>query len=172
MIVTHVVFKLVIVYILLSFLEYAGHRWFLHKMSLARRFDSRLLREICFNHMAKHHKRSYRHSDRERDDEPVQIVVLGLILGLFCCLILYPLDPQTTKLFVVCSMLHATVAWFVHLEMHRRTGKFYSKWRVFLYLEQKHILHHRHPGSNYNVILPLWDWILSGQCLRLVALWR
>lgn len=36
MVTTHILFKLVFVLIFLSFLEYAGNRWILHKMSLAR----------------------------------------------------------------------------------------------------------------------------------------
>lgn len=161
MITLHLLLSLGFVYALLSFVEYVGHRWVLHKMRLARYLGSRLLKEMCHNHMVLHHGREYRHREKRRDDQPAQLAAVGLVVGVLAALIVYPIDPLTVKILAVSAVVYAPLAWEVHNEMHRARGRFYSKWRLFLYLEEKQRQHHLHPDTNFNVLLPLWDWVFS-----------
>lgn len=47
--------------------------------------------------------------------------------------------------------------WCMHLPKKRRL----ELWRIFRKLNGHHLLHHRYPHRNFNVVIPLADWILG-----------
>lgn len=148
-------------YVVFSWIEYSGHRWLLHKMRMANRLGSQYLQHMCTNHMKLHHGKGYEHKHHQKDDDPLQLTVVGMLVGFVGTLPLYLVYPFGAKVLVVVGILYALVMYFVHLEMHLRKGWFYAKTPVFRYLERRHRLHHLHPNANYNVLLPLFDWLFG-----------
>jgi hypothetical protein len=146
-------------YLFLSLLEYSGHRWMMHRMRIANLLDSEWLRLLCINHMVKHHKKPYEHDHHEKDDDPLQLALTALVPALLVSVPLYFYDPLTVKMLTVVGVVYAVLAYVVHNEMHLRHGLFYTQTALYRYLERCHHEHHAHPNSNFNVILPFWDWV-------------
>ena len=152
-------------YTALSLLEYAGHRWLLHKMRIAdgcpNAWLNRWLRQLCRNHMALHHGKEYRHKQHKTDDRPLQLALTAFLPGLLIAAVIYQFDSLTVKVLLVMGVSYAVVAWLVHLEMHLSQGRLYSRTALFRYLDYRHRMHHRCSGTNFNVLLPCWDWVFG-----------
>jgi hypothetical protein len=162
MILVHPVTSLVSAYVLLSFFEYAGHRWLLHKMLIAKRSGSEWLRRMCFNHTALHHKKPYLHTRHEQDDDPLQLLVSGAVVGLAISLPIYFfIDPLTVKLLMVLGPIYAVTMYKVHKHMHLQADSNKAGGALFRWLDSRHRLHHLFPNRNLNVILPLFDWVFG-----------
>lgn len=72
---------------------------------------------------------------------------------------------------IICSAYYGTyeyIHWCMHLPLPRRrlierrwlTGPLFKK------LNGHHLLHHRYMGTNFNVVLPLWDLLTGTLILR------
>lgn len=159
MLALHVAISLVFVYLLFSLDEYVTHRYLMHRMKFANWLKSKFLRRLCKNHMSLHHKRGYRHTDDEPDDSLADIMIAAAIVGLPTTPIVWCIDPITVYVAGVFAVVYSVVWWLVHLEMHRNKGWFYAKNPVFRYLERRHQQHHLYPDTQYNILLPFWDWV-------------
>lgn len=159
MLALHLAVSLAFVYVLFSHVEYVTHKHLMHHMRWARRLGSKFLEALCKNHMSKHHKRDYRHADDEEDDKLWMILLAAACVGLPISPIVWYVDPLTVFVGGAFAVVYSIGWWLVHLEMHRDKGWFYSKNAVFRYLERRHQLHHLYPNSNFNVVLPLCDWL-------------
>jgi sterol desaturase/sphingolipid hydroxylase (fatty acid hydroxylase superfamily) len=42
--------------------------------------------------------------------------------------------------------------------------RFFSEWPAYKYLTRHHYLHHLHPDKNFNVVLPLGDFVFGTVC--------
>lgn len=170
MIVLHLLVSLVVAYVLLSQVEYWVHREPMHHMKLAKRSGSDFLRQLCFNHMARHHKKTYEHEPDEdgnyddehhEDDKRWQISLAGLIPNIIFCAVLWKIDPITSVTLFVMGTVYGIAWWEVHHEMHRRQGRPISRTAWFRFIDRRHRLHHLYPNTNYNLILPLCDWLFG-----------
>lgn len=155
----HPIASLAFVYLVYSMDEYWVHRSAMHKMRLAKLFDSKWLRSLCYNHMALHHKRGYEHDSHDKDDNIVHVTLAAALPGAIIGIPMYFLDELTFYLLFAGGFAYGTTWWVVHHEMHRSEGRFFASTAWFRYLEQQHQLHHEYPGTNYNLILPLCDWV-------------
>lgn len=160
----HILLSLAFAYCLFSFLEYAVHRFAMHKMRLANRYGVSFLQRLCANHMALHHKRDYRHKDHAKDDRIRDVSLAGFVPAMVVILLLALFDPLAARISLGFGVAYGILWWVVHNEMHRSEGRFFSGTAVYRYLERRHQLHHLHPGTNYGVILPLWDFLLRTSC--------
>lgn len=161
MLALHLACSLAFVYIFFSLVEYTTHRWLMHRMRTARALGLKFLATLCFNHMALHHKRGYDHEDHEEDDHLSHILIAAACVGMPMVPIVWLIDPFTVGVGVVFSVVYSVGWWLVHLEMHRKEGRFFARNAIFRFLERRHQLHHHYPNTNYNVVLPLWDWLLG-----------
>lgn len=55
--------------------------------------------------------------------------------------------------------------WCMHLPRPERQRLIERSW-IFYRLNGHHLLHHRYMGMNFNVVLPIWDYILGTLILR------
>ncbi len=152
---------LVLWYVVYSFMEYAEHRWLLHKMRVANSLESDSLRQMCRNHMKLHHGRDYEHDEHHYDDNPLQLAIVGFIPSVLVAYFVHKIDPFAAKLFIVYGAAYGMLFYVLHLEMHLRRGWFFSRMVLFQKLDKRHRDHHAEPNSNYNVVLPLFDWIFG-----------
>ncbi len=158
--VIHLLPRLAAVYIILSFSEYGGHRWLLHKMRLARRFHSQWMGQLCINHMSLHHKKSYNHAIHTRDDNPWQLLAAGAVFGVLIGMpIHFWIDPPTVKMLAVAGPIYAVVMYMLHRGWHDREEGHQSRLPIICWLDKRHRLRHLCANCNFNVILPLFDWL-------------
>lgn len=152
---------LVLWYVYYSFLEYTGHRWLLHKMRLANVLQSEWMRVMCRNHMKLHHGREYEHDEHHHDDNPLQLAIAGFFPSLLTAFFVRKIDPFAANLLVGYGAGYAILFYAAHLEMHLRRGWFFSRMALFRQLDERHRRHHAEPNSNFNVVLPLFDWVFA-----------
>jgi hypothetical protein len=60
---------------------------------------------------------------------------------------------------LVTLTLYALASHYVHPMIHMRTGAWWEGTRAFKFLLKRHVWHHRFIDTNYNVVLPLGDWL-------------
>lgn len=163
--ISHLIFSSLASYSILSLLEYATHRYIMHKPTLSRILGTRLLLNAFVNHAVLHHKKCYAIFDRETG--PCGLMNIGiklstsLLLIALPCLLVFAIDPLTSFVLLIGGPIHSWIWSDVHLEMHSSRCKWYCTSWIFLYLKRYHYLHHRHPGTNFNFLFPMWDWILG-----------
>ena len=163
--ISHVIFSTLASYSILSLLEYATHRFIMHKPTLSRILGTRLLSNAFVNHAVLHHKKCYAIFDRESGPCALMNIAIKQSTSILVyappCLVIFSIDPLTSLVLLLGGPAHSWIWSEVHLEMHSSRCKWYRTSRVFLYLKQYHYLHHRHPGTNFNFLFPMWDWILG-----------
>lgn len=159
MLALHLACSLAFIYVLFSHVEFITHRFQMHSMRLARLLGIKFLHTLCINHMAKHHKRGYRHDTDAKDDHLSHILIAAACVGMPIAPVVWYFDPLTVYVGGVFGAFYSIGWWLVHLEMHRNEGRIFARNAIFRYLERRHQQHHIYPDTNYNVLLPLCDWL-------------
>jgi sterol desaturase/sphingolipid hydroxylase (fatty acid hydroxylase superfamily) len=151
----------------MSFIEYGGHKWFLHRPTFARLFPKiTVFEEIFHDHAKMHHAKYYHCFNHEPDPQGRWYAILidlrvTAVLGLVFGVPIYFADHLTAAYLCTFIVVH-TVLWNeLHKEMHLAKKRWVSRTALYRYLERYHFLHHQHPGRNYNLFLPLWDTLLG-----------
>lgn len=160
----------------MSFIEHQVHQILMHRTTGFRsRF--RLLRKVFEHHAVLHHG-TYR---TKFSDEPVATgqdrgirlsVMEGFLEALPATLIFALICVPLAVSFVSVVGLHHLIWNQIHLEMHKPRGRFFSRWSAYRFLARHHFMHHRHPHTNLNVILPLADYILGTNARPSLGDWR
>ncbi len=167
--------------ILMSFLEHQVHRSLMHKKNgLSRRLRS-------FNRMFEHHAiLHHRHYSKVFNDKPVAAgedrhlrlsIREGFLEALPIAAFLATISLEGAIIFEMVVCLHHFIWNKIHLEMHKPEERFFSDWRLYKFLARHHYLHHdwrlykflarhhylhhKHPDKNFNVVLPLADYVLG-----------
>jgi hypothetical protein len=146
-----------------SLFEYVFHRWVLHR-------PSRLLGYPYRTHTLLHHKVFQRVATYgvASADDPDRIHFqwweAALVLGIHVPAV-WGIEALT-DLPVFWSGLTAVVAYYgfyesLHWCIHRPTGRWIERTRVFRRLAAHHRLHHRLWRVNFNVVLPLGDLVFG-----------
>jgi hypothetical protein len=162
---------LVINLVIWSFVEWWVHGTVMHRRPLPEfLYRSVPYFEHAFRHHAVlHHSVYYRIYDHEPDPE-----------GRFFNLRFRVSDLLSSNLFVaplhavyLCTEPIGSLALAVmitgymftwnalHVEMHIPSNRWWSRQPVFRFLNRHHYMHHVHPGRNFNVVLPLADYLLG-----------
>jgi len=168
-IVAHIVIRFLVWFpalaVLMSFVEHQIHRRLMHKQNvLSRRLPSfyRTLEHHAILHHGEYSKvftnqpgaaveeRHLRLSLREGFLEALPLAALIALVSLEGAIILE---------IVVCG--HHFIWNTIHTEMHRPDARFFSAWPAYKFLARYHYLHHKHPDKNFNVVLPLADYVLG-----------
>jgi len=151
--------------VLMSFLEHQVHRSLMHKKNgLSRRLRS-------FNRMFEHHAiLHHRHYSKVFNDKPVAAgedrhlrlsIREGFLEALPIAAFLATISLEGAIIFEMVVCLHHFIWNKIHLEMHKPEERFFSDWRLYKFLARHHYLHHQHPDKNFNVVLPLADYVLG-----------
>jgi hypothetical protein len=163
--VLHAMVSAAIAYPIVSLIEYLVHRHVMHSPRLARALKSKYLWETFWQHAATHHRQCYdvfNHDDRPCADVNIVIKpVTSLAVAVLPCMVMLTIDPLTSAILLMGAMINGAVWSRVHAEMHRPTTAWICESSLFKYLRRLHFLHHRHPGTNFNTLCPMWDWVLG-----------
>lgn len=152
---------LVISLIAISFGEYVFHRWLMHRKPDER---NELLWPVWHRHAVQHHGWYYKNFDYEPDSigrfvniklnwyqTALYGVPAAILAGLFSWV--------GAVVIGVLVVLHH-VAWDdLHSEMHIPSNRWFAEMRVYKFLRTWHEKHHQNPKKNFNVVVPLADFI-------------
>jgi len=154
-----------------SFVEWWVHRTIMHRRRLPG-FVYRLLPyfEAAYrNHAVLHHHIYYEIYDHEPDERGRELnlrfhvpdnVSSNLLLAPLHAFYLF-VNPLGSLALVVMITLYM-VAWnILHVEMHMPSNRWYFRQPLFRFLNRHHYMHHAHPRQNFNVVLPLPDYLLG-----------
>lgn len=151
--------------ILMSFIEHHVHRHMMHRKHILSGFIPALAR-VFNSHAVKHHA-TYA---KVFSDEPVgpnedKGIRLNLLEGFFESLpfaaIIAFFSIPGAIMFIGVALMHHYVWNQIHLEMHKPVHKSFSRWPVYQFLARHHALHHKYPERNFNVVLPIADYLLG-----------
>ena len=151
--------------VLMSFLEHQIHRSLMHKRNV---LSTRLL---SFNKMFEHHAILH-HGQYSKVfvDKPVAAgedrhlrlsIREGFLETLPIAALLAVISLEGAIIFEIVVCLHHFIWNKIHIEMHKPEKRFFSDWPVYKFLARHHYLHHKHPDKNFNVVLPLADYVLG-----------
>lgn len=145
---------LILTLIVISFAEYAAHRWIMHK---------RVIDFFWHEHTVQHHGWYYEVFDHEDDPEGkyvnLKISWASTILGLVLVSPIWFVWPLLFYCLVPAAFLHNWLWRTIHSEMHLNQQRFFSNWRIFRWFKWYHFMHHQQPSHNFNVTIPLFDWV-------------
>jgi len=151
--------------VLMSFLEHQIHRSLMHRKNfLSRRF-------LSFNKMFEHHAILH-HGQYSKvfNDKPVAAgedrhlrlsIREGFLETLPIAALLAVISLEGAIIFELVVCLHHFIWNKIHIEMHKPEKRFFGNWPVYKFLARHHYLHHKHPDKNFNVVLPLADYVLG-----------
>ncbi|MBI2475775.1 MAG: sterol desaturase family protein [Candidatus Taylorbacteria bacterium] len=147
-----------------SFFEWVLHRYLMHQplWGLTYPFET---------HARVHHVRfkadyTY-HLQKEEDKETIPMAwwngpLLVLIAATPTIAVSWPLHWWWLSLgFVTASALYYGAYEYLHWCMHLPKSRRLEFGSAFRWVNGHHLLHHRWPTTNFNVVLPLADWILG-----------
>lgn len=165
--------------VLMSVIEHQVHCRLMHKKPRYFPLRNLRLRNKMFTSHAVEHHTQYRktfHDDPlpPGEDRGIRLnVVEGLVESLpvsviLACFSLY--TPAIIFPLVVC--LHHTIWNLIHLEMHKPANRAFAKWAVFKHVARHHFLHHRYPNTNFNVALPIGDYLFGTVAKPTTADWQ
>lgn len=153
-------------YVVVSALEYSAHRWAMHSRALARLVKSSGLEDVFTSHATLHHGRFFKPGEFTSSRDPAARFIsidLGALYMLSGTVWLWlPLALISVKGAIVLALfiaLHGATWSAVHREMHFPRGRWFSRTPVYRFWRSWHELHHERPSTNYNVLLPLWDFV-------------
>jgi Fatty acid hydroxylase superfamily len=154
-----------------SFVEWWVHRTVMHRRSLSP-IVYRLLpyfEKAYRNHAVLHHRVYYAVYDDEPDEHGRELnlrfhfsdnfasnLLLAPLHALY--LMVNPLGSLALVLMITAYMYTWNA---LHVEMHIPSNGWYFRHTVFRFLNRHHFMHHRHPRRNFNVVLPLADYVLG-----------
>jgi len=164
--------------VLMSIIEHQVHSRLMHKKP--RHFlwrDHPARRRIFTSHAVEHH-RQYRanfHDDPvpPGEDRGIRLNVWeGLLEALPVSIPLWFFSPTGAVMFPMVVCLHHVLWNQIHLEMHQPSGKPFAQWKAFKFVARHHFLHHRYPDKNFNVALPVGDFLFGTVARPTAADWQ
>lgn len=159
--------------VVLSFAEHAIHRHVMHRKRFSpwvyRAFPD--LKAQFHNHAVLHHATYYKQFDHEPSPEGkyfnLRILApdtLRILIAFSPILLLLAMFVSTVSAGVLLIMIVGhNLTWnAIHLQMHIPERKaWFRNTATYLFLARHHFMHHQRTGKNYNVVLPIADFILG-----------
>lgn len=172
-IVPHVLVTFVLGLLLISFVEHAIHKHIMHRRRLFA-WIYRLLPDLLTqfqNHAVLHHGTYYKQFDHEPNAEgkhfnlrilpPDTLRLVAAFLPLLVPLALF-VSTVAAATVVVMIIGHNLVWGAVHTQMHIPEGNaWFRDTAYYRFIARHHFMHHQQPGRNYNVVLPLADFVIG-----------
>ncbi|MEI6255641.1 MAG: sterol desaturase family protein [Planctomycetota bacterium] len=164
--------------VLMSLIEHQIHSRLMHKMPRFAMLRNLAVRKKIFDSHAVLHHRQYRqtfHDDPvpHGEDRGIRLnIIEGLIESLPVTLLLTPFTTIGAIMFPTVVCLHHLMWNQIHMEMHKPENRFFAKWSLYRQLARHHYLHHRYPDKNFNVALPVGDFLCGTLARATEADWR
>ncbi len=168
--VVQIVISFIASYFLLSLMEYLLHRFVMHGVLSDLVYKvAPFIKTLHEDHL-KHHQTYSTYFNKPTIEEYKDLnLKLGLqhsAMGTVCLLpyfivTLLLVGALPTIIFCLFALMH-NLAWnFIHAEMHDPRNRQWSHSRPFKFLAEYHYLHHHHPSQRFNIVCPLFDWLVG-----------
>ena len=167
----HVIIAVLVCIPVFSMTEIMAHGYLMHKKLFPPLVHNLLPKaeEIYQFHEVRHHRKFYRQFDFEPD--PVgkyenlllrrsHIIVIGLFLMPLAFTLLY-ISLVSAITFIVCCVIHNIVWGLAHTQMHIPKNVFWRDWSYFRLIARHHFMHHQDPSKNFNIVIPLADFLFG-----------
>lgn len=148
-----------------SFFEWVLHRFVMHKITLGFKY--------AFEAHAKVHHGTYKgdntyHAHEKADVKKIPMAwwngpVLIILSSVPPTLLLsWPLDVWwvTAGVVIAVAVYYATYE-YLHWCMHYPKERWFERTKVFKWIDRHHLIHHQQMHRNFNVVLPIADWLLG-----------
>jgi hypothetical protein len=152
-----------------SLFEWILHRYFMHRPFWKFRYPFE--RHALIHHQIFKADHTY-HVINEEDIRTVPMAWWnGPVLVALCISPFLVLAFLSRKWGLLCGAAVACTAYFaayeyMHWCMHLPKRRHVERSGIFFRLNGHHLLHHRYMHKNFNVVLPLWDFILGTLLVR------
>jgi len=154
-----------VVFVMANLFEWRAHKHILHRR---RRF----LEIIYDRHTPVHHMVFTEHNMTIREPRELRLVlipaagVVGIVLGLapVAALAGFLITPNAGWLMLVTAALYMVTYELSHTSYHLPEDSFVGRLRLVRVLRKHHAKHHDPELMqqwNFNVTVPLWDWLLG-----------
>jgi len=176
--VVHLVGWFAAMVVLMSLIEHQVHCRLMHKKPRHLPWRNLAARRRMFTSHAVEHHRQYRqkfHDDPvpPGEDRGIRLNLReGLIESLGVSCILFWFSTTAAVMFPIVVCLHHTLWNLIHLEMHKPSNRAFGRWAIFKGVARHHFLHHRYPDKNFNVALPIGDFIFGTVAKPTAADWE
>lgn len=165
MVILHIAGWFILSCIIMSFVEHQVHSRLMHRRNFLSERSAKY-RRVFEAHAIVHHK----HYSKIFSDEPLPVgedqeirltVRKAPIKAIPVAVLIALVSWQGALIFMAVMTLHHWIWNKIHLEMHKPESRTFSKWPAFKFLARYHWLHHRYQDKNFNVVLPLADYVLG-----------
>jgi len=96
------------------------------------------------------------------EDKGIRLnIVEGLLETLPITIIIALFSPLGAVIFAFVVAMHHFLWNQIHLEMHKPEERIFGNWPSYKFLARHHLLHHKYPNRNFNVVFPLADFVLG-----------
>ncbi|MBI3650876.1 MAG: hypothetical protein HY231_07475 [Acidobacteria bacterium] len=156
-------------YLFISIGEHQIHKHFMHRKRLFNALYKIFpyLVSVFEAHAVRHHARWYKEFDYEPDDygrqENLDIKVTETVVMTISTAPLWVwmffVSISGGCIFLAAIIIHNRLWNVLHRQMHIPQNVFFKDWALFRYLARNHFMHHRKSNKNYNVVLPLADFL-------------
>jgi len=164
--------------VLMSVIEHQVHCRLMHKKPRFFLWRDRPARQRIFmRHAVEHHGR-YRAAFHDEpvprgEDSGIRLSVgEGFFEALPVSVALGCLSTTAAIMFPLVVCLHHVLWNQIHMEMHQPVGRPFARWAAFKYVARHHYLHHRYPDKNFNVALPVGDYLFGTVARPTAADWQ
>ena len=163
----HLVGWFVALVVLMSIIEHQVHSGLMHRKPRHALTRGLAFRWRMFTSHAIEHHREYRGSFHDEpvphgEDRGIRLCLWeGLVESLPMSLLLGCFSTTGAIMFPVIVCLHHLTWNQIHLEMHKPEKRFFAAWSAYKSVARHHYLHHRYPGKNFNVALPVGDYLFG-----------
>ncbi len=151
--------------VLMSFLEHQIHKHIMHRKHFLSKYF-KAVKKVFDSHAILHHGHYYNiftdERATDRKDRGINLSMLeGFLEALPFSALFAIVSLPAAIMFELVVLFHHFIWNQIHMEMHKNESRFFSHWPVYKFLARHHYLHHRHPDKNFNVVLPLADYVLG-----------
>ncbi|MCX7403631.1 MAG: sterol desaturase family protein [Planctomycetia bacterium] len=164
--------------VLMSLIEHQIHSRLMHRQPRFFLLRNLTARKRMFARHAVEHHQQYRqtfHDDAvpHGEDHGIRLNLLeGLIESLPVALLLSPFSWIAASMFPLVVCMHHLMWNQIHMEMHKPENRFFARWPLYKQLARHHYLHHRYPNKNFNVALPVGDFLCGTMAKATEADWQ
>jgi hypothetical protein len=166
----------VVLVVVMSIVEHQVHCRLMHKKPRHFLLRDLAARQKMFTSHAVEHHRQYRahfHDDPvpPGEDRGIRLNIReGLIESLPLAIVL---SFFSTTAAVMWPMVVHHFLWNqIHLEMHKPEKRPFANWWAYKFVARHHFLHHRYPDKNFNVALPIGDFLFGTTARPTAADWE
>jgi sterol desaturase/sphingolipid hydroxylase (fatty acid hydroxylase superfamily) len=150
----------------MAFIEYAIHRWLMHG-GMFNWTKLKFFTQLHIDHKDLHHGKYYKKFNDEPDPygKELNIKIDILVNSIIMIAVLIPIVIFVSLGFAITlltvMLIHHCIWNAIHSEMHMPQKTWVSRLSTYKWLARYHYLHHRYRSRNYQIVIPIFDYVFG-----------